>query len=200
MYEERKNYKLTGKDLIGIGIYSAIYFALTMVAMVLGVIPILWILMPGVIAIIAGIPFMMLCTKVQKPCALLIMGLITGLIYFITGQFTVIILITFTTGCVLAELTRWKTNYNSFIGNTIAYILFSYGMVGSPLPIWIMRDSFFAKILENGMNPDFIASLKNMCSNTMLIVLLAIPIVGGLIGAWIAHAMFKKHFEKAGVI
>lgn len=198
MYEDTKRYKLNGKDLIGIGIYSAIYFVLTLIAMVLGSIPILWILMPGIISVIAGIPFMMLCAKIQKLCALLIMGAITGIIYFITGQFTVIILITFAVSCVLSELIRWRTNYNSFKGNVFAYILFSYGMVGSPLPIWIMKNAFFSKILQNGMNPEFVATLKAMCSNTMLIVLLVTPIIGGVLGSGIAHAMFKKHFKKAG--
>ena len=43
----------------------------------------------------SGIPFMLMCAKVQKPGAVLLMSLITGLIYFATGQFTVVILVTF---------------------------------------------------------------------------------------------------------
>lgn len=86
MSEQTKSLKLTGKDLINIGIFSAIYFVLSFIGMFLGIIPILWILMPGVIAILAGIPFMLLCAKVQKPGVPLLMGLITGLLYFITGQ------------------------------------------------------------------------------------------------------------------
>ena len=114
MSEQTKSLKLTGKDLINIGIFSAIYFVLSFIGMFLGIIPILWILMPGVIAILAGIPFMLLCAKVQKPGVPLLMGLITGLLYFITGQFTMVILATFVIGCVLAEIVRWKTKYGSF--------------------------------------------------------------------------------------
>ena len=55
----------------------------------------MWILMPAFIALFSGIPFMLMCAKVQKPGAVLLMGLITGLIYFATGQFTVVILVTF---------------------------------------------------------------------------------------------------------
>ena len=42
-----QNRKLTGKDVIAIGIYSAIYFVLNFMAMMTGLIPLLWILLPG---------------------------------------------------------------------------------------------------------------------------------------------------------
>lgn len=64
-----KNSKaLKGKDLITIGIFSAIYFVINFVFMLLsGLHPILWILMPALIALFSGIPFMLMCAKVQKP-------------------------------------------------------------------------------------------------------------------------------------
>ena len=50
--------KLKGKDLITIGIFSAIYFVINFAFMLLGGIhPVLWMLMPGFIAVFAGIPF-----------------------------------------------------------------------------------------------------------------------------------------------
>lgn len=200
MSEQTKSLKLTGKDLINIGIFSAIYFVLSFIGMFLGIIPILWILMPGVIAILAGIPFMLLCAKVQKPGVPLLMGLITGLLYFITGQFTMVILATFVIGCVLAEIVRWKTKYGSFKWNTVAFILFSYGMSGSPLPMWLFKDNFFAQISEQGIPDAFIETLNAVATIPMLVVLLVSPIVGGLIGAYIAKLTFKKHFVKAGMI
>lgn len=86
------NFKLTGKDWIAIGIFSALYFVISFIGMFLGIIPIMWILMPGVVAILAGIPFLFLCSKVQKPGAVLLMGLVTALLYYVTGQFTLLIL------------------------------------------------------------------------------------------------------------
>ena len=80
MSEQTPNLKLTGKDLINIGIFSAIYFVLSFVGMFLAIIPVLWIIMPGIIAILSGTPFMLLCVKVQKPGVPLLMGLITGLL------------------------------------------------------------------------------------------------------------------------
>ena len=150
MSEQTQNLKLTGKDLINIGIFTAIYFVLSFIGMFLAIIPVLWIIMPGIIAILAGIPFMLICAKVQKPGVPLLMGLITGLLYYVTGQFTMVILATFVIGCVLSEIVRWRSKYGSFKWNTVAFILFSYGMTGSPLPIWLFKDSFFYSNRRSG--------------------------------------------------
>lgn len=78
--------KLTGRDLITIGIFSAIYFVLNLAAMITGFVPVLWLLLPGVAGILTGIPFMLMESKVRKPGAILIMGAIIALLYFVTGQ------------------------------------------------------------------------------------------------------------------
>lgn len=193
--------KLKGKDLITIGIFSAIYFVINFIFMVSGGIhPILWVLMPGTIALFAGIPYMLMVAKVQKTGAVFLMGLITGLIYFATGQFTVVILISMVVSCVLAEITRAATKYSSFKGNSISYLFFSYGMVGSPLPIWLFKESFLSQISEQGLPADYVLAVGVLSSNYMLIVLFIAPAIGAIIGAYIARGLFKKHFVKAGIV
>ena len=66
--------------------------------------------------VFAGIPFMLMVAKVQKLGAVFLMGLITALIYFVTGQFTLVILISMASTCILAEVVRAVTKYNSFKG------------------------------------------------------------------------------------
>lgn len=58
--EMEESRKLSGRDLITIGIFSAIYFVLNLAAMITGFVPVLWLLLPGVAAIVTGIPFMLL--------------------------------------------------------------------------------------------------------------------------------------------
>ena len=121
--------KLSGKDLITIGIFSAIYFVLNLAAMITGFVPVLWLLLPGVAGIVTGISFLLMTSKVRKPGAVLIMGTITALLYFVTGQFTVLLLITFAIACILSELYRAVTKYdNSFIHMMISFVFFCYGM------------------------------------------------------------------------
>ena len=193
--------KLKGKDLITIGIFSAIYFVINFIFMLMGGIhPVLWMLMPGFIAVFAGIPFMLMVAKVQKPGAVFLMGLITALIYFATGQFTLVILGAMASTCILSEIVRGITKYNSFKGNSIAYVIYSLGMVGSPLPIWLFKKDFLAQIAEQGMPLDYVSAVEALSSNAMLIVLIVAPIIGGIIGAFIAKGLFQKHFVKAGIV
>ena len=170
--------KLSGKDLITIGIFSAIYFMLNLAAMITGFVPVLWLLLPGVTGIVTGIPFLLMTAKVRKPGAVFIMGTITALLYFVTGQFTVLLLITFAIACILSELYRSVTKYdNSFTHMMISFVFFCYGM-----------------------SAEYVRSLSGLISTPMLIALCISPVIGGMIGALIAKGLFRKHFKKAGII
>ena len=194
MSEPAKSRGMSGKDVITVGIFSAIYFVINFAFMLLGGLhPLLWILMPGFIALFTGIPYLMMCAKVQKVGSVLLMGLITGLIYYVTGQFTVVILVSFVLACGLAEITRVITHYRSMAGNLVSF-------VRSPLPIWLMREDFLRQITEQGMPADYVNTLAALSSNGMLIVLFLAPVVGAVIGGILARAMFRKHFEKAGLV
>lgn len=192
---------LKGRDLISIGIYTAIYFVLNFAFMLIGGFhPLLWLLMPAFIALTTGIPFMLMCAKVPKPFAVLIMGMIPSLIYFATGMFTPLILGMMIVCCIVAELVRLTTRYQSFAGNTVAFALFSLGMTGSPLPVWLFHDSFFAQISSQGMSADYVATLQGFAGVPMMVVMFAATIVCAILGALIARKLFKKHFEKAGLV
>lgn len=140
-------------------------------------------------------------SKVQKPGAILIMGLITAVLYFVTGQFTVLLLITFAVACILSEAYRAITKYdNRFIHMTISFILFCYGMLGSPLAIWVYKDSFLTQIQQNrNVRRICRVAFHGLISVPMLVALCISPVVGGAIGALISKGLFRKHFRKAGI-
>ena len=189
-----------GRDVITVGIFSAIYFAINFAFMLLGGLhPLLWILMPGFIALFTGIPYLMMCASAEggfSPAD----GPYHRLIYFVTGQFTPVILVSFVIACGLGELVRGCTHYTSIRGNLVSFVLFSLGMVGSPLPIWLMREDFLRQITEQGMPADYVNTLAALSSSSMLVVLFLAPVVGAIIGGILARAMFRKHFEKAGLV
>ncbi len=111
-----------------------------------------------------------------------------------------VILIAFAVSCILAELCRICSHYRSFRGNALAYVFFSLGMIGSPLPVWIMRDSFLAQISQQGMPEAYVSTLAALTSPGMIVVLVGAPIVGAILGILLARGMFRKHFEKAGIL
>ena len=79
-------------------------------------------------------------------------------------------------------------------------MIVSLEMVGSPLPIWLFKADFLAQIMNQGMPADYVAAVEALSSNTMLVVLFVAQIIGGIIGAFIARGLFKKHFVKAGIV
>ena len=192
---------LKGRDLINIGIFTAIYFVIQFVFMLCGGIhPALWVFMPALDGLFAGIPFMLMCAKVQKPGAVVIMGLIVALIYFATGMFTPLILALMAASCVVAEVIRAVARYRSFLGNALAYAVFGFGMCGSPLPVWAFHDSFMAQISSQGMGADYLATLEAAATPEMMIAMFATTFVCGLAGAYLARGMFRKHFVKAELV
>ena len=50
------------------------------------------------------------------------------------------------------------------------------------------------------MSQKYVVAISSYITTSMLILLLVSPIVGGLLGALIAKGIFKKHFEKAGIV
>ena len=73
--------KLTGKDFINIGVFTAIYLAVTMVvACTLGMIPLGYMALSIVVPIIGGIPMMLFYAKVKKFGMILIFEIIFGLV------------------------------------------------------------------------------------------------------------------------
>ena len=50
------------------------------------------------------------------------------------------------------------------------------------------------------MSRKYVVAISSYITTPMLILLLVSPIVGGLLGALIAKGIFKKHFEKAGIV
>ena len=84
---------LKGRDLITIGIFTALYFVVNFACMLVsGLHPYLWVFMPALDALLAGIPFMLACAKVPKFGTVLVMGMVPSLVYFVTGMFTPLIL------------------------------------------------------------------------------------------------------------
>ena len=66
--------KLNAKDFINIGIFTVIYFVMFFITGMLGYIPIFAVIIPLVLGILGGIPFMLFLTKTGKFGAATIMG------------------------------------------------------------------------------------------------------------------------------
>lgn len=78
--------RINGKDLINVGIFTAIATVIMMLIMPIGFIPILMPLYCVFIPLICGIPWMLFITKVDKFGLIFIMSILLGLILMLTGM------------------------------------------------------------------------------------------------------------------
>ena len=122
------NKKLKVKDLVSIGVFAVIYFALMFGVGMMGMIPILFLIYPAVLAVVAGTVVMLFMTKVQKPWALFIFGMISPLVMFAMGHTYVVPVISLIV-MIIAELTRKIGNYNFFKYNMLALQYLAHGFV-----------------------------------------------------------------------
>ena len=114
------NNKLNAKDLINIGIFSAMYLVLFFVAGILGFIPIFVVLYPLIVPIVTGIPIMLYMTKVKKFGMITITGIIMSLLMFVLGH-SWLILLTGVMCTLIADLIFKSGEYKSFKKTVIGY-------------------------------------------------------------------------------
>lgn len=190
--------KLSVKDLINVGLFSVIYFIMFTISGILGYIPICVVILPLIAGILGGIPFVLFTIKEQKFGAVTLMGVIAGLFTFLVGQTWLSVVFGLVFG-LLADLIMRSGQYKSWTKNMLGYSVFTLWTVGTMLPMWIMRETFFAGYRENGGTDTYINAVMKLTPNYMILVVIVLALVGGILGACLGKSVLKKHFEKAGI-
>ncbi len=190
--------KLSVKDLINVGLFSVIYFIMFTISGILGYIPICVVILPLIAGILGGIPFVLFTIKEQKLGAVTLMGVIAGLFTFLVGQTWLSVVFGLVFG-LLADLIMRSGQYKSWTKNMLGYSVFTLWTVGTMLPMWIMRETFFAGYRENGGTDAYINAVMKLTPNYMILVVIVLALVGGILGACLGKSVLKKHFEKAGI-
>ena len=190
--------KLNAKDFINIGIFTVIYFVMFFITGMLGYIPIFAVIIPLVLGILGGIPFMLFLTRVKKFGMVTIMGILSGLLMGLTGMGFWGVPMGVIFG-LLGDLILKSGGYKSAKKSLIGYAVFSLWMVGTYIPMYFMvedsRASFAASFGEE--YADRVMAVMPMWSIILVIAgIFIFAILGGLLG----KALLKKHFAKAGIV
>ena len=178
--------KLNAKDFINIGIFTVIYFVMFFITGMLGYIPIFAVIIPMVLGILGGIPFMLFLTKTGKFGAATIMGTLVSVLCFLMGQSWISIPFGIVLG-FLADLIFKAGEYKSWKHTVRGYCVFT-------------RDTFFEAYRSKGGTDEYINAVMGLTANWMLPVVIVLGIIGGVIGAYLGKAILKKHFVKAGIV
>lgn len=199
---KEKNNKLTVPELISIGVFTALYFVLVAIATFLSAALLPGfsnVLLPAIAALVAGCVYMLMVSKVPHFGGITVMGTVMGLFLFVSGHFAVSLIIGI--GCsALADFIAKLGGYRNKKGILASYIVFSFGLTGPVLLLWLMKDAYIASLQAKGKDAAYIDGVFSHINGTTLVVCIAATLVLAIVGGMFGQKMMKKHFEKAGIV
>lgn len=194
--------KIQIKDLVTIGVYTALYFMMVAISALLVVFIIpgySYVFIPVVSALLSGTVFMLLVAKVPRFGAITMMGSIMGIFFFIMGRFPgalfICIVIAF-----IADGIAYLIQYKNKMGLLFSYLIFSFSTIGPVIPMFIFPNIYINQLLEVGHDASYIEGAFNSISQNTFILVIGGIIVAAIIGGLFGQKMMKKHFQKAGII
>ena len=183
---------LSVKDLVTTGIFSAIFFAFTMIGgAFFAVNPVLTFYMPMGSALLCGPVYLLLLAKVHKRFSITILGIIMGIIWFVTGMHWAFSLGYIVMG-MIADLLAGLGKYKNKKINALSYMLMS-------LVYFIDPKGWAGTMLKNGTEQSYIDAMNAAASSWLLAVIFLGTFVIAAFSAWVGGKMLKKQFEKAGI-
>ena len=190
---------LTVKDLVTVGIFSALFLVLALVG---GIFfapnPVLTFYMPVGSALLCGPVYLLMLARVQKRWASAILGALLCIVWFVTGMHWAMALGYLVMG-IAADLAAGIGSYRSKKLNSLSYILLSLGGTASYLVFFADPDGWARTMLGNGTEQSYIDAMRSTGTVWIMVVMLAGTILAAAVSAFIGCKMLKKQFEKAGI-
>ncbi len=181
--------KLKIKDIITVVLLSLINVVIFFASSLLYATPITIILMPVFFALLEGVVYFIIGTKVKKPGAILIYSIVRA----IMGGYLPYIILFILSG-VIAELILWKTSYGNGKALTVSYIINQvFAAFGSTIiPYAIAAKAMADQAVSDGRQDNILAA-SEILQSWWSVALVAGVIVAAFIGAMIGRRIVKKH-------
>lgn len=190
---------LTIKDLVTTGIFSAIFLVFTMIGGILfAPNPVLTFYMPMGAALLCGPVYLLMIAKVQKRWSVTILGIVMGIIWFVTGMHWAFSLGYIGMG-MIADLVAGAGDYRNKAVNLLSYILMSLGGVYTYVVFFIDPQGWASTMLENGTEQSYIDTMSASAPSWLLAVIMIGTLAIAAFSGWIGGKLLKKQFEKAGI-
>mgnify|MGYP000201025748 FL=1 len=190
---------LTIKDLVTTGIFSAIFLVFTMIG---GIFfapnPVLTFYMPMGAALLCGPVYLLMIAKVQKRWSVTILGIIMGIIWFVTGMHWAFSLGYIGMG-IIADLVAGAGDYRNKAVNLLSYMLMSLGGVYTYVVFFIDPQGWASTMLGNGTEQSYIDTMSASAPSWLLAVIMIGTLAIAAFSGWIGGKLLKKQFEKAGI-
>ncbi|WP_343090151.1 MptD family putative ECF transporter S component [Clostridioides difficile] len=195
-----KNKGLTIKNMVTIGVFSAIYCVFYIIGGIpFGINPVLTFYQAMGSALLCGPVYMLLVAKVGKKWSVFILGIVVGILLFITGMHWAMVL-----GCIImgfiADIIARIGNFKSKKMNIISYMIFSLGGVGSFLEYFINPNGWIRAMVEKGTDQSYLDTMNAVAKPWTIYVIIIGTLLVAAFSAWVGSKLLKKQFEKAGIV
>ena len=194
------NNKFSVKDLITTGIFGVL---LLMCAMITGgpfaTIPTLTFYFPIGASVLAGPVFMLFIAKVPKRGALVIVGVIICILGTLTGMHWGMNF-GYLTFCIAAAIVAGIGRFQNMALNVLAYVLYSFGPMGTYFVFYFNRESWISFMLNKGTEQEYIDKMSSVADAKTMVIMIAGTIVVSLISGLLGVRLMRKQFEKAGIV
>lgn len=198
--ETESTAKLNIKDLINIGIFTAVYFIIFMIATATAYIPVMVFIFTVVSAVLAGIPLVLFLSRVKKFGMVTIMCTLLGIIVLLMGYGPIGFGIAIACGLaadLILKMGKWKS-WGGILG---AYVIMSLWPVGTLIPILMSGAAYFEGFRET-MGSVYVAETTKMfhfMAGWLIPGITVLTAIAAVIGAYLGKAVLKKHFIRAGI-
>ncbi len=191
--------RLEIKDLVIIGIFTALFFVFELIgAFPLMMNPATMFYMSFGIALLCGPIILLLLAKVSKRGALIIVGLVNSIVWFVTGMHWGMVL-GYTIMAIIADGVSSIKDYKNIKLNIIAYALFCLGTTGSFIVYFIDPAGWASTMLGNGTSQEMIDAINASASSWILPVILIGTFLIAIISGMIGKKLLNRQFKKAGI-
>lgn len=193
--------RLDVKDLINIGIFTAVYFIIFSLSAATSYIPVMLFAFTTVSAILAGIPIILFLTRVKKFGMVTIMCTILGIIVLVMGSGPISLIFAVICGLladVLLKAGRWK----SWKCMLASYVSLSLWPVGTLITIVKMGNAYFEGFRES-MGDVYVTesiAVFEAVAGWLIPGIIVLTAAAAVIGAYLGRAVLKKHFMRAGIV
>lgn len=190
--------KLQSKDLIIAGAFAALYIVVMFACVTLtGFMPLVYLFSPLILAIVLGPIWALYVAKIPKRGAILILAILVGLLTTMggiwqTGVWALII-------GIAAELIAFAGKYKSRKAYLISYMVFACTNMGPFLMIFFAKSAFLEQCIMF-YGTEYAATIDAFTPPWLILVLIALALIGGLLGGLFGQKLVRKHFKKAGVV
>lgn len=190
---------MSGRDLMTIGIFLAIYIVLYFAITMFGFLnPVMMLVTLGLSIVVGAIPFMLFLARVKHAGMVALFAIVLGILLLVIGfpPLSIGILVAL---AVVVELVLAVTGYRSRWAGVLSYTIFSVWNTAPLLPLFYDRQGYFSSPSMSRMGPEYTARLDAFLSTGVLIGFDIAAVVLGLIGGVIALRLLRKSFARAGL-